>query len=74
MAVDPEEITRMLREKSDENVNDSGESDEEKELITRSPHVSESEKEFFNSEDSDSDSSEENENASSDNYFTGRDI
>jgi hypothetical protein len=49
----------MLHGKSDENVIDSGESDEGKE-VTKSDHDNESKEEFVNSEDGDSDS-EENE-------------
>lgn len=58
-ALGPKEITGMLHGKSDENVIDSGESDEGKE-VTKSDHDNESKEEFVNSEDGDSDS-EENE-------------
>lgn len=70
-AMAPEDITKMLHEKSDNEADDSGESDEEKEIITRSDYDSESE-EFINSEDSDS-NAKGNENDSSDEYFIGRD-
>lgn len=68
-AVIPEKITRMLQEKSDENVIDRGESNEEKGIIKKNDHKCHSKEKLVNSEGSESNSEE---NASNVDYFVGR--